>query len=201
MTSCEKKVSPERKKEYSAVLRAEREMENNKNLFRSWLAGALIFGALLLSGACRKGAPTLGDPSLAFRSTKSTDISIVHDLSCVRPETVINPGVQDPEFPLAEIYRAALMPAGKKAFQRFVDQFESSKDARFLRDQQWPRIREHVRKYVQDPEDFSFQLCQREIKVDGTIKVFVRSHGERKSNPPCTLVEKGGVWKVRFFSY
>jgi len=39
------------------------------------------------------------------------------------------------------------------------------------------------------------------VKADGAIKVFVRSFDERKSNPPCTIVEVDGHWKVKFFTY
>ena len=153
---------------------------------------------------CKGGAKSKPDPSLAFRNSKTDKPapggSLV-DIRCPAAERFTNPGVEDPEYPLSEIYRAALMPDGDAAFKRFSSQFVSSLDARFLREQQWPRTRQHVRKYIKDPEDFAFELCRREVKVDGSIKVFVRSYDERKSNPPCTLVQDGSQWKVKFFTY
>ena len=154
--------------------------------------------------ACKGVSKSKPDPSLAFRHSKTEKPAAsggVADIRCPGAERFSDPGVEDPEYPLAEIYRAALMPDGDEAFKRFSSQFASSLDARFLREQQWPRVRKHVRKYIQDPEDFAFELCRREVKVDGSIKVFVRSYDERKSNPPCTLAQDGNQWKVKFFSY
>jgi len=166
---------------------------------RSWWAA--VVASLVLSLGCRGGQSSQVDPSLAFRGNKEAKAEVGGAPDCPGAEVFTNPGIDDPEFPLAEIYRAALMPDNKQAYARFAQQFVSSLDARFLREQQWPRVRKHVRKYIQDPDAFSFQLCRRETKPDGAVKVFVRSFDERKSNPPCTLVEHEGSWKVKFFTY
>ena len=175
-----------------------------KDALRSARRAALWAGtaALLLAAAtgCNK-KPDLPQSRLAFRSDAPKKLVTTDDPHCPSPERVESPSQGDPVYPIAEAYRAALMPDGEEALARFSKQFVQRKDTPFLIKHQWPRLRKHVGKYVLEPDSFSFEICRREKKDDKTIKLFVRSNNPAKTHPPITVTDLGSEWKIAFFSY
>ncbi len=168
----------------------------------------LLLGlAPMILGAGCKGRHSQVEvpPSAAFESDTGQRSGaqgvVTGDPSCMSPQEITEPARTDPEFPIAEVYRAALEPDSAASRARFEAQFIPKKDSQFLSDQQWPRIRTHVRKYVQDPKKFSFWVCRRDVKGDDREKIFVRSFDSRKSNPPIIVVKRGDRWFIDFFSY
>ena len=171
------------------------------HLYWRWLVLLIFLGPGLGVSGCKGKTTTEVDPSLAFRKQQATKPIKGDDLECPELQIFSEPGIADVEYPFAEVYRAALMPDGKRAFARFAAQFMEHKEERFLKAQLWPRVRKHVRKYVEDPEDFSFGICRREVKPNQTVKIYIRSLDPQKSHPPSTVTKVGSAWKLDFFSY
>ena len=155
---------------------------------------------LAVAPGCRK-KPDVSQAGRAFRSDVQRKLVTTDDPHCPSPDRVESPGSSDPEFPVAEAYRAALMPDGEEALARFTKQFVQTKDTPFLIKHQWPRLRKHVDKYVREPDNFAFEICRREKKDEKTIKLFVRSHDPSKTHPPMAVERAGSGWKIAFFSY
>jgi hypothetical protein len=153
---------------------------------------------------CNKGQSI--DPEkekLAFRGDRKQELPTTDDPMCPRPTRVDEPAKEDMYYPFAEAYKAALMDDGDEAFLRFDAQFEKQSDAARLerKRQYWPRIRDHVRKYVPDPDEFSFEICRVEEKNGGVMRITVRSHVRSKSHTPSRVRNVDGSWKFTSFSY
>jgi hypothetical protein len=57
-----------------------------------------------------------------------------------------------------------------------------------------------VGKYLESDNPVAFRICREDKKSDGTVKFFIRSYDPNKSDPPITLREEGGTWRVDFFT-
>lgn len=141
--------------------------------------------------------------ALAFRGDKQREVPTTDDPYCPNPTKFENPGKEEMLYPLAEAYKAALMDDSDAGFVRFDAQFEgqSRADQQHRKRNLWPRIRQHVAKYIPDPEKFSFEVCKEEKKTGGDIRITVRSHVATKRHPPSRLRQVDGVWKIHVFSY
>lgn len=122
-----------------------------------------------------------------------------------RPECKLNTLVSAPadgtaEKVIATLYEAAVAPDDEAAFQRFYAQFLPKHNEGWVREQYWPRIRQHVDKYLITRSPVSFYIC-RSMDVSGGIKLFIRSNDSKKSDPPITLARTSDGWKVDTFSY
>jgi hypothetical protein len=116
--------------------------------------------------------------------------------SCEDGREVASGGDQTPEGVLWEAYRQALQPDGDESFGKFFALFHSGAPERHVREQIWPRVREHVGKYVRDAAKPSYVLCRSlPAGTDGT-RLFVKSFDERKSDPPTVLVKEQGAWRI-----
>jgi hypothetical protein len=165
----------------------------------AWWMGVILL-LLVLTQGCKKSGDA-PQARLAFRSDVKTKLVTTDDPHCPSPEKVESPAPSETVYPIAEAYRAALMPDGEKARERFKEQFIQRKDSSFLFKHQWPRLRKHVRKYVRDPDNFSFEVCRRQKKDEKSIKLFIRSHDPAKTHPPITVEKVDSGWKIAFFTY
>ena len=87
-------------------------------------------------------------------------------------------------------YQAALKSDSPEAFDAFTSDRQQLQ--RFV----WPAVVGHVSKYVSGPYDASYTLCSMEQQDDLRIKIHVKSHDTRKSNPPVILVKEGENWMI-----
>lgn len=104
------------------------------------------------------------------------------------------------EAVLSGVYAAALQPDTPEAFNAFAIHFGKEHQRSWIKSQYWPRIRKHVGKYLTETDPPAFRICREERKSDGSIKFFIRSHDEAKSNPPITLRQDDGRWVIEFFT-
>lgn len=122
-----------------------------------------------------------------------------------RPECKLNKLIREPQDGTAEkvvatLYEAAIGPDDEATFQLFYEQFLPKHREAWVREQYWPRIRQHVGKYLVSQEPVAFYVC-RALDVSGGVKLFVRSNDPKKSDPPITLLRTPDGWKVDYFTY
>lgn len=122
-----------------------------------------------------------------------------------RPECKLNKLVREPEegtaeYVVAALYDAAVAPDDEASFQRFYANFLPKHHEGWVREQYWPRIRQHVDKYLLSRSPVTFYIC-RTMDVTGGIKLFIRSNDPKKSDPPIALMRTPSGWKVDTFSY
>jgi len=91
-------------------------------------------------------------------------------------------------------YSAALKGSDPDALNRFLSAFAPDVDRRHIERYIFPKVREHVKKYVNSENDPSFVICRIENQSEDRVKVFVRSNDPRKSDPPAILVRVDGKW-------
>lgn len=95
-------------------------------------------------------------------------------------------------------YQAALKGDNPDAFEDFYSLFLDGTNRDFVKTQHWPRIIQHVRKYVSD--DGSFVVCRTVKVADNRLKLFIRCNDPKKSDPPIVLENVNGTWKIEFFT-
>lgn len=122
-----------------------------------------------------------------------------------RPECKLNRLVKEPQDGTAErvvttLYEAAIAADDEASFQQFYAQFLPKHREGWVREQYWPRIRQHVGKYLVSQEPVAFYVC-RAMDVPGGVKLFIRSNDPKKSDPPITLLRTPDGWKVDYFTY
>lgn len=91
-------------------------------------------------------------------------------------------------------FRAALR--GPEGFEEFQSAFVPDADRAHLKTQIFPRVMQHVAKYVEGPDDPTFTLCRIEQQNPQRVKVFVLSRDPQKSDPPSILVLQDGKWLI-----
>jgi hypothetical protein len=120
---------------------------------------------------------------------------------CALNRKVTNPGPDAPESAIAAMYAAALGPDDEAGFQRFYANFLPKHNEGWVREQYWPRLRQHVHKYVVSEKPLSFHICRETRQSDGGVKMFVRSNDSTKSDPPIAVVRTADGWRVDTFTY
>lgn len=103
---------------------------------------------------------------------------------------------ETPEGTLFLAYQAALGPDDDVAFARFRGLWQPDAQTSHIREQIWPRVREHVRKYVAGESDPTFTRCRRLDLDGGRVKVFVKSNDPEKSDPPTILFRRDEGWVI-----
>ena len=149
------------------------------------VVSVLAMGCVVVLG-CRGQAPQ--EPA-GEQATKS-------DVRCPDELTVDAGTRQTPEGTLWLAYKAALGPDDDAGFAAFRDLWQPEADTGHIRTQIWPRVREHVGKYVADPAAPTFTRCRRLDAPGGRVKVFVRSSAPQKSDPPSILTQVEGAWVI-----
>jgi hypothetical protein len=130
-------------------------------------------------------APATTPPALERVASKCPD------------EKVVSAGGDDtPEGVLFDAYRLALGPDSEEAQEAFYRLFTQGAPKSHLLDEIWPRVREHVRKYVPDPQHPSYTVCRRVPAAADRVKIFVRCLDSRKSDPPSVLILEQGKWRL-----
>ncbi|NUN14017.1 MAG: hypothetical protein HUU55_10330 [Myxococcales bacterium] len=127
------------------------------------------------------------------------------DHAAPRPHCPVNREVRNPpegsaEWVVADILNAALEPDGDSAFERFYGHFMAQHERGWVRQQYWPRAREHVRKYIVSENPLVYRICRELTPEPGQLKLFLRSYDEKKSDPPITLRQTAGVWRIEFYT-
>lgn len=113
---------------------------------------------------------------------------------CPANQTVTSGDLAQIGGALYRAYQAALKGNTPEAFEEFQAAFQPEADRNHLKTQVFPRVVEHVGKYVAGPSDPSFTLCRVEKQTDDRVKVFVQSRDPKKSDPPSLLVLRDGKW-------
>lgn len=110
---------------------------------------------------------------------------------------VVSLGDRDsPEGTLFLAFQAAMGPDDDQGFQAFRALWHPDALTTHLREQIWPRIREHVGKYVAGPGDATYTACRRVELGGGRVKVFARSAAPEKSDPPTILLSTESGWVI-----
>ena len=91
-------------------------------------------------------------------------------------------------------YKAALK--GDAAFDEFFALWGPEANKDFVRKQIWPRVIQHVGKYVVSPTDATYTLCRSMVTAQNRVKLFVKCNDVQKSDPPIVLINDGGTWKI-----
>ncbi len=172
--------------------------------------GRLACGLLIMlaTAACdnRRGQLTQEEIENGVRTRKAPTNAAPVDPRCQLSEKVTAPAEGSPEWVLQELYTAATSPDDDASFQRFYRHFDATSTAeQWARTQYWPRIRQHVAKYLDNPgaSPAHFTLCERRVEGADTIRFSIRSNDPQKTNPPITIRKDpaSGQQKVIFFSY
>ncbi|MFT7578634.1 MAG: hypothetical protein ACI9MR_000292 [Myxococcota bacterium] len=144
------------------------------------------------------------EKGLALPDSTSTTRKISLGNRCKLDEVVKAPAEGTPEWVVQQVYEAAAADEDNDAnFGRFYAHFDASIKKDWARKQYWPRIRRTVEKYLigDKAAGAEFKICRRE-KKDGTVKMWIHSQDDKKSNPPVTVAQDdAGKWKITFFSY
>ena len=139
--------------------------------------------------------------------TWKNDLQEDLDMECHDKVVIDSSDPKTPEGVIHAVYAAALkgrMDAAADAahFASFYSHFAAKHAKDWVKKQYWPRIKEHIPKYTKSDKDPSYLMCKKIEKKDGSVKIFVKSWFEKKSNPPIILVpKKGGGWVIDVFSY
>ena len=182
-----------------------------------WIRSAIAALSLLLawgiSGCSDKGKPGSGSGKSGSGSSLPPEERIRDGLSdewrldhpeCTHAKKVTSPDPGSPEEVVLNVYRAALAPDTEEAFQQFYAQLDDTKySEEEARRHFWGRLREHVDKYVEGPDDPTYILCRIAKKTgrEDYVKLFVLSKVKTKSNPPYGMVQRGNRWVIEFFNY
>lgn len=112
-------------------------------------------------------------------------------------ERVVSTGDREtPEGTLFLAYKAALGPDDDTGFAAFRELWHPDALTSHIRDQIWPRVREHVGKYVSGGGGATFTRCRRVDLDGGRVKVFVKSNDPEKSDPPTILLRRDDGWVI-----
>lgn len=146
--------------------------------------GAAPSGAA--AGGAGAGQTAPGDPASVDRVTSH----------CPANQSVASGDLGEVGGALYRAYQAALKGDTPEAFDEFQAAFQPDADRAHLKTQIFPRVVEHVGKYVAGPSDPSFTLCRVERQTPARVKVFVQSRDPKKSDPPSLLVLRDGKWLI-----
>lgn len=165
----------------------------------------LVLALMASATACRsKNSPPPGSSALEPTVGTQARGASGETTAAASPERVVsrcpvNRAVRSGD--LAEVggalfraYQAALKGDTPEAFDEFLSAFHPGANRTHLETQIFPRVVEHVGKYVASPSDPSFTICRIEGQTRERVKVFVRSNDLRKSDPPSILVLHEGKW-------
>lgn len=112
---------------------------------------------------------------------------------------VDDPDPDSDEWVIYRIYQLALAEDTEENFQAFRGLFPDQRNTRQVREMYWPRIRQNVHKYMNEPGDPAFTIC-RKMKTDDGMKYFVKTADPRQHPPPITIGEADGKKKVLAFT-
>ncbi len=150
------------------------------------------------SGAGSSGAAASGvQASRAGGGTSSAPATMARVPSrCPANQPVTGGDLAEIGGALYRAYQAALKGNTPEAFEEFQAAFQPEVDRNHLKAQIFPRVVEHVGKYVAGSSDPSFTLCRVEKQTPDRVKVFVWSRDPKKSDPPSLLVLRDGKWLI-----
>ncbi|PIE19442.1 MAG: hypothetical protein CSA66_02330 [Proteobacteria bacterium] len=172
----------------------------------SLVAFAAAFAASTLACGSDRGnlSKEQEEQGLYLPDSTSTTRRITMDRRCELNELVLDPKPDTPEWVMYQLLEASSSAKDDDAsFQKFYSHFDESKAESWVRQQYWPRARDHVAKYLEGDatEGVTFRICERRKEAEGKVKLFIKSNDPKKSNPPTTFQkDDSGKWKVVFFT-
>ena len=137
-----------------------------------------------------------------MRDGLDSDWRLEHS-ECKKARKIESPDPGSAEETLRLMFAVASGPDSEEAFQKFYGFLHPERYAEdFARRQFWGRIREHVAKYVESPDDPTYIICREQTKSgrDDYIKYYVFSKVKSKSHTPYALVRVGESWLIEFFT-
>jgi len=170
------------------------------------IAAILGLGCLLASG-CRgqeakapeapaDGTATSGAATTAPATATASTAEPEAAMRCPDALRVDAGDRQTAEGTLWLAYKAALGPDDEAGFAAFRAVWQPDANTDHIRDQIWPRVREHVGKYVEDPAAPAYIRCRKIDAPGGRVKIFVRSNAAQKSDPPSILLQGPDGWLI-----
>ncbi|HOU52761.1 MAG TPA: hypothetical protein PLQ97_02400 [Myxococcota bacterium] len=174
------------------------------------MRAALIVLLLLSVWGCRKDVPATGEPvatkaPVAATETQDRAAGTPGETppalervasSCPDQKEVAAGGDDTPEGVLYDAYRLALGDDSEEGREAFYRLFTQGAPKDHILGNIWPRVREHVGKYVADPRRPAYTLCRRVPLAADRVKIFVRCNDPRKSDPPTVLILEQGKWRL-----
>jgi hypothetical protein len=169
-----------------------------------WILAAL---AALLAGAitgCGKGSSVGAPPPGAASGEASADtLSSKQILQrgglCADERVVDDPEEGSDEWIIYRMYQLAIAEDSEESFQAFRALFPASRNTRQIREMYWPRLRQNVHKFMNEPGDPAYTIC-RIVPADDGIKYFIQTSDRRQHPPPITIGEADGGKKVLAFT-
>jgi hypothetical protein len=143
------------------------------------------------AGAAASGAATTA-PAAASASTAEPEAAV----RCPDALRVDAGDRRTAEGTLWLAYKAALGPDDEAGFAAFRAVWQPDANTDHIRQQIWPRVREHVGKYVEDPAAPAYIRCRKIDAPGGRVKIFVRSNAAQKTDPPSILVQGPDGWLI-----
>lgn len=147
-------------------------------------------------GAARPGVTTSDEPE---KDTLSSKQILQKGGLCDLDQVVDDPDPDSDEWVIYRIYQLALADDSEENFQAFRALFPSQRNTRQIREMYWPRIRQNVSKYMNEPGEPAYTIC-RKMKTDDGMKYFVKTADPRQHPPPITIGEADGKRKVLAFT-
>lgn len=165
---------------------------------------------LLLVAGCRKDAPVTGEPAAGKAPIATPEAPTPKPgtpgetppalervaSSCPDQKEVAAGGDDTPEGVLYNAYRLALGDDSEDGREAFYRLFAQGAPKDHILGNIWPRVREHVGKYVADRTRPAYTLCRRVPLAADRVKIFVRCNDPRKSDPPSVLILEQGKWRL-----
>jgi hypothetical protein len=169
-----------------------------------WLPTLLACGLLLVVTGCKKDEPA---PPQARQKAEpvikdglSEDWRLDHP-ECSEARKIEKPAPDSPEALLRQVFAAASGPDDAAGFQRFYETLDAEQyTEEWARSQFWGRIREHVAKYVESPQDPTYIVCREDRRSDEQIKLYVFSKEKQKTHTPYGFRKRDGQWRIEFFT-
>lgn len=152
---------------------------------------SLVVACCLVVLGCREGAEGGKSPGGAGVVAAASV-----DSRCPEGKVVSTGDRESPEGTLFLAFQAAMGPDDEAGFAAFRALWHPDALTSHVREQIWPRVREHVGKYVAGPGDATYTACRRVDLGGGRIKVFARCDAPEKSDPPTILLATESGWVI-----
>lgn len=168
-----------------------------------WIRFAVGVALLMAAVACKKEEPPPQPEKKAEPAVKDglgEDWRLDHP-ECAEARKIEKAEPGSPEALLRQVFEAASAPDSEESFQKFYAALDPEKYTdQWARTEFWGRIRTHVDKYVEGPQDPTYIVCREDRRSDEQTKLFVFSKVSSKSHTPYGFRKRDGQWRIEFFT-
>ena len=150
----------------------------------------------LVTVACKGGAqaPTVQPGQAGGQGASAPAAEERAPVTCPEAKAIGGGDTATAEGTIFLAYKAALK--GESGLAEFTALFSTDVSPDHIRREIWPRVIQHVSKYVAGTADPTWTLCRTVPAGPDRVKLFVKSNDPRKTDPPIVLVKQAGAWKI-----